>query len=103
MLETITVEVRIFANLREIMGKKKFSMTIRKGSTIRELFVLIEVQFEKGNQFVEAVIDPDDPTRVRDYIKFILNGRILLQDNILDSTIDNEGDVIAIFPPIGGG
>jgi len=103
MLETITVEVRIFANLREIMGKKKFSMNIRKGSTIREFLALIEAQSAKGNKFVEAIINTDDSMRVRDYIKFILNGRILLQDNILDSTIDNEGDVIAIFPPICGG
>ena len=103
MLEKITIEVRIFAYLREIMGKKKFSMTIRKGSTIREFLALIETQFEMGNKFVEAVMDSNDPLRVRDYIKFIFNGKILSYNKILESTIDTEGDVIAIFPPIGGG
>jgi molybdopterin converting factor small subunit len=103
MTETITIDVRIFASLREVIGVKKFSITIKKGITIREFLALIEEKFETGKKFVDELIDPDNIDRVRDYVKFMINGNILFHDKILDSTIDTDGAVIAIFPPIGGG
>ena len=103
MLEIITIDVRIFASLREVLGVKKFPMQIESGTTIRGFLHLIEEKFETGTNFMKEIIDPRIPNRVRDYVKFMINGRILIHDKILDSTIDNEGDVIAIFPPIGGG
>ena len=103
MTDTITIEVRIFATLREVIGVKKFSVTLKSGTTIKEFLLLIEKKFETGKKFVEEVMDPINPDRVRDYVKFMINGIILFPDKILKTTINNEGDVIAIFPPIGGG
>ena len=102
-MEMITIDVRIFATLREVIGVKQFPMQIRSGTTIREILALIEEKFETGKKFVLEVMDLNNPQRVRDYVKFMINGIILFHDKILDSTIDNEGDVLAIFPPIGGG
>lgn len=102
-MDMITIDVRIFATLREVIGVKKFPLTIKSGTTMRELLSIIEEKFETGKRFVEEVMDPNVPNRIRDYVKFMINGIILFHDKILDSTIDNEGDVIAIFPPIGGG
>lgn len=99
----ITIEVRIFATLREVIGSKKFPLTINSGTTIREFLSIIEKKFETGKNFIEEVMDPNAPNRVREYVKIMINGIILFPEKILDSTIDNEGDVIAIFPPIGGG
>ena len=103
MWEIITIDIRIFGNLREVLGVKKFSMQIKSGTTIREFLGLIEEKFETGKNFVHEIMDSKIPNRVRDYVKFVINGRILIHDKILDSSFDNEGDVIAIFPPIGGG
>jgi MoaD family protein len=103
MTKSITIEVRIFATLREIIGLKKFPMTLQRGITIREFLRLLEEHFDKGEDFVETVMDLDNPNRVRDYVKFMINGRILPHDQILDFTIETDGDVLAIFPPIGGG
>ena len=103
MTESITIEVRIFATLRELLGVKKFSMTLIRGTTIRELLKKIENQFMNGRDFLKAVLHPDIPDQVRDYVKFVINGEIILPKKILDFTINTEGDVIAIFPPVGGG
>ena len=103
MTETITIDVRIFATLREVIGVKKFFMTLDKGTTIREFLELIKEKFETGNAFIEAILDPNDPNRIKDYVKFMINGRILFHDDIFDSKLDNDGDVLAIFPPVAGG
>ncbi|MBN2157598.1 MAG: MoaD family protein [Candidatus Lokiarchaeota archaeon] len=103
MDELITIEVRIFATLRDILGLKKFPMHIKAGSTIRDLLHTIQQVFDKGKEFIKEVSDPEDLNRIRDHVKFMINGIILFQDKILDTTIHKDGDVIAIFPPIGGG
>ena len=77
--------------------------TYRVGTTIREFLELIKQEFENGNAFVEAILDPNDPNRIKDYVKFMINGQILFHDKIFDSTLNNEGDVLAIFPPVAGG
>lgn len=103
MTESIIIEVRIFASLREVIGLKKFPMTLQRGITIQEFLALLEKHFDKGKDFVKAIMEHEKPDRIRDYVKFMINGRILSHDQILDSTIETDGDVLAIFPPVGGG
>ena len=103
MSDKITIDVRIFASLRAVLGVKSFPMQIKSGTNIRQFLSIIEEEFETGKDFVKEIMDPDPPDRVKDYVKFVINGKILFSDDILDTKIDSEGAVIAIFPPIGGG
>ena len=72
------VEVRLFATFRHGREKKQF-MEYKDGVTVREIVNKLEIKEE------EVAI-------------LLINGR--------DGDIDKElvdGDVIALFPPVGGG
>ncbi len=77
---TIIITVKFFANLREY-GPKKEVLTIPKNATIKLLFEKYKI--------------PKDEMRG----VIIINGRPHYdQDSVL-----NDGDIVAIFPAIGGG
>jgi len=77
---TITVTVKFFATLREY-GPDKEVLTIAKNSKVKLLF-------DKYNI-------PKDERRAI----ILVNGRPHKDQN----TILEDGDIISIFPPIGGG
>ena len=77
---TITVTVKFFATLREY-GPDKEVLTVAKNSKVKLLF-------DKYNI-------PKDERRAI----ILVNGRPHKDQN----TILEDGDIISIFPPIGGG
>jgi len=102
MQESIRIEFRIFANLRDILGFKVIFIDILKGSSIREFLNVIRDKYPNGPEFVRNVIDFEKKD-VLPYVKILIDGRILMGDNILDTQITKNKSVIAIFPPVGGG
>ena len=102
MQEKIRIEFRIFANLRDILGFKIIFIEIVKGSSIREFLHIIGDKYPDGPEFVRNVIDFESKD-VLPYVKILIDGRILMGDNILEIQITKNNCVIAIFPPVGGG
>ncbi len=102
MQESIRIEFRVFANLRDILGFKETFIDILKGSSIRDFLNIISDKYPNGPEFVHNVIDLEK-NDVLPYVKILIDGRILMGDNILETQIIKNKSVIAIFPPVGGG
>jgi molybdopterin synthase sulfur carrier subunit len=92
------VEVKFYAMLREASGKKQETYEIPEKSSVEELMDIVVSRY--GERFNRYVYDKEK--QVRDYLSFMLNG---INVNSLKGfeTILNDGDVLAILPPIGGG
>lgn len=72
------IEVRLFATFRENREKKQF-LELNKGDTVRTVVNLLKIDVE-------------------DVAILLVNGR--------DGELDRElvdGDVVSLFPPVGGG
>ena len=78
--ETISVTVKFFATLREY-GPTKETLTIPEDSNINLLFEKYKIPREERKTII------------------MVNGR----PHRDQSTVLKDGDIIAIFPPIGGG
>jgi len=102
MQELIKIEFRIFANLRDILGFKIIFLDILKGSSIRDFLHVISNNYPNGPEFLRNVISLENK-EVLPYVKILIDGRILMGKNILDTQITKNVCVVAIFPPVGGG
>ena len=72
------IEVRLFATFREVREKVQF---------------LDEKEFRKAGDVLDYLNIPHDEVAI-----YLINGR---HSKFTDSI--SEGDVLAIFPPVGGG
>ena len=88
------VNVRLFANLREIVGNPH--LTVEAG-TIREVLTTLQAQYPA----LRAMLCDDDG-EVRSYITILVNGKNIREIEAL-ATLLSDGDEVAIFPPVSGG
>lgn len=90
------VVVKFFTTLRELTGEKQTEV---RGDTVAEI---VEKVVEKyGSKFRDTLLDKETG-RIKPFYSILLNGvRISLREG-LDTEV-KDGDVIAIFPPVGGG
>ncbi len=87
------IKVRLFANLREIVGERELFLDSTTVSGVLDLLTSIkpelrDVLFEEG--------------ALRPYITVLVNGRNINEIDGMMSAL-SEGDEIAIFPPVSGG
>ena len=94
------IRVRFFTTLREVAGKREVEVNAQ-GEGI-DILNLMHFLFGKlGDDFKSAILDPETGN-IRRYIKIMVNGRDIEFLNGL-MTLVKKGDVVQLFPPIGGG
>lgn len=90
------VTVKFFATVREVTKVPKVEMDAKD---IRSLLEALKVKY--GKQFIDTVID-EETGELKRFFSCMINGkRIELLDGY-DTTLEN-GDAVALFPPVGGG
>ena len=92
------IEVRLFANLREMAKTKAMIEDIKSETSVGDVLQKICERF--GAKFCEQVLN--ERGGPNENVKVLLNGQniVFLRGA---ATKLKDGDVIAIFPPVGGG
>ncbi|WP_457750582.1 ubiquitin-like small modifier protein 1 [Thermococcus sp.] len=86
------ITVRYFARYRSLVGKSEEELEIPEGATVREL---IEVLKERHPVLKDEVFAEEDDLAD---VNVSRNGRYVRFDEVLQ-----DGDVVALFPPVSGG
>ena len=88
------MQVKFFATLRDIAKAKEIEVDAQDIEAL--LDKLVEMY---GDPFREAIFDDG---KVRKFFKILHNGRDIDFEQGLKTKLESE-DVVAIFPPVGGG
>lgn len=92
----MSVEVKFFASFREIMGEKQISMSAKNVEDILNKLA------DKYEGLEEAVFEDRENKKLRNIVNILVNGRRIEVLDGLDTTLE-DGDTVAIFPPVAGG
>jgi len=98
MVADLNVEVRLFANLRELAKTKAVVEDVKIGTSVGDVLQKICERF--GTKFCGQVLDRHG--QPNENVKILLNGHNIVFLNGTATKL-KDGDVIAIFPPVGGG
>ena len=93
------VYVRLFTALRELAGKGEVTLDLNVDkATVGD--VLRELVKKFGPKFSDYLFN--EKAMVRDYLQLLVNGRSVDLLEGLKTRLD-DGDVVAVVPPVGGG
>jgi molybdopterin synthase sulfur carrier subunit len=90
------IHVRAFANFREILGKET-DLDLGEGSTVGDL---LEILVSSHQGLGPAIFEDDG--RVREYV-IIMRNRERIDSLEGLAAVQEEGDEVAILPPVAGG
>ncbi len=96
MDDRITLTVRAFANLRELMDPE-LTLTLPAGATVRTLLSELTRRYEGLDEHLFAM-----PGTLHALVNILKNSRNIHYLADLETVLE-DGDTIAMFPPIGGG
>ncbi|MDD1677168.1 MAG: MoaD/ThiS family protein [Methanomicrobiales archaeon] len=88
--------VRGFARFGELIGRER-RMEVPEGTTLR---ALLDQLADTSPALAEALFDNE--RHVRDYVILMRNRQRVERKNAPDIVLD-DGDEIAVFPPVAGG
>ncbi len=89
------VKVQLFATLRDLVGKREVELFLPDAATVRDALIQLIAQQPR-------LASEMSTERLIGSVNIFLNGRnILALDGL--STPLQEGDVLNLFPPLGGG
>jgi molybdopterin synthase sulfur carrier subunit len=97
----LQVSVRFFTSLREILGKKEETLEFPEGTKVTVDNVLETLKRLYGKPFDEYVYDPKTG-ETKGFLQLLVNGKSAATLSGLHTELD-DGDVLAILPPVGGG
>jgi molybdopterin synthase sulfur carrier subunit len=97
----LQVSVRFFTSLREITDKKEEKLKFPEGAKVTVDMVLKTLSQRYGKPFVEYIYDRKTG-EVQGFLQFLVNGKSATTMNGLQTELE-DGDVLAILPPVGGG
>lgn len=90
------IRVEVYGLLRELMGWKSLDFELDKGSTLE---LLLEAIVRKEPKVRDFVLEGSE---IKDFVKILVNGRDCRFLRGLRTRLE-DGDVVSIFPPAGGG
>jgi molybdopterin synthase sulfur carrier subunit len=94
----VEVKVKFFTTLREIVGKKEEQIEFSNPVTIQALLKRLSKTY--GKEFQDYIYD--ELGNVRGYLQFLVNGMSITTLQGFKTKLE-EGDQLAILPPVGGG
>ncbi|MEM2872807.1 MAG: MoaD family protein [Nitrososphaerales archaeon] len=98
MDEDISINLKYFANIRDITGKKEESLLLRKGDSVMDALIkLAEIYGDKLSHFIL-----NEKREPRENLTFLINGQAIKSEKLNEKKLRN-GDVFVILPPISGG
>lgn len=92
----MTVTVKSFATFREVM-EMQIVLPFPEGATVRTLLADLTSRFDRLDEQLFAA-----PGTLRDFVNILKNGRNIQFLAGLETSLE-DGDVIALFPPLAGG
>ena len=95
------VSVRFFTILREVASKKEETIQFAESEKVTVEAVLRALSNRYGKPFAEYVYD-QQTGEVKGFLQFFVNGQSTAALKGLESSLQ-DGDVLAIIPPVGGG
>jgi len=94
--KTVSITVKTFATIREV-ADPAIVLDISRGATIRMLLDMLTARYDGLGNILFT-----EKGELRKYVNILKNGRNIHFLEGLDTIIEN-GDVIALFPPVAGG
>ncbi len=93
------INIRYFASLREITGKREEELELKGGVSVEELLQHLSNKY--GDRFREYVFK-NKLDKPRENLQFLVNGKSITTMNGIKTKIHGDCQ-FAIIPPVGGG
>jgi len=92
------VKVKYFTVLREHVGKREEEVELERGATVGDLIALIA---QRHGHDVRRYLYAENG-KIRGFLQFLINGKSATTLKGFETKL-NDGDIVAIIPPVGGG